>query len=125
MNSSIIHADIFFYITTIAVIILTALLIILFYYLVKIARHLECTAMKLRKESERIIEDVSFVRESIEDQGDKAMSFLKFIFRSFISRKDSTRGRGSKNARGDKALNMNGKKSSFRNKKKDGNDGLE
>jgi hypothetical protein len=83
MNSSFIHADIFFYITTIAVVIFTVLLIILFFYIIKIARHLEKTASKIRKESERVIEDISFVRESIEDQGGRALSFAKFLFGSF------------------------------------------
>jgi hypothetical protein len=91
MNSSIIHADIFFYVTTISVVILTALLIVLFYYIVKIARHLERTALRLREESERIIEDVSMIRESIEDQGGRAVSFLKFIFGSFM-RSGGSRG---------------------------------
>lgn len=108
MESSFIHADIFFYITTIAVVILTALLIILFYHLVRIARHLEHMAIKLREESERIIEDVSLVRESIEDQGGKALSFLKFVFGSFLHRG------GSKNTGGDKT----GKRSKVKTRKK-------
>jgi len=109
MESSFIHADIFFYITTIAVVVLTALLIILFYHLVRIARHLERAAMKLREESERIIEDVSFVRESIEDQGGRALSFLKFIFGSFMNK-----GNSNKSSR-DKA----GKRSKVKTKKRD------
>lgn len=115
MNSSLIHADIFFYITTIAVVILTALLIILFYYLVKIARHLERTALRLREESERIIEDVSIIRESIEDQGGRALSFLKFIFGSFIHSRDSKKGQG----------NRSEKKSKVKNKKRDSDDDSE
>ena len=91
MNSSLIHADIFFYITSVAVVILTILLIILFYYLVKIARHLECTARRLKEEGDRIIDDVSMVRESIEEQGGKALSFLRFIFGAFIHTRDSSK----------------------------------
>ena len=91
-TSSFIHADIFFYITTIAVLILTALLIILFYYLVKIARHLEYTAKRLKEEGDRIMDDVSTVRESIEEQGGKALSFLKFVFGAFIHSRDKTKG---------------------------------
>ena len=85
MNSSLIHADIFFFITSLAVIVLTALLIIFFYYIVKIARHLEHTSKRLMEESDRIM-----VRESIEEQGGKALSFLKFIFGSFIHSRDSS-----------------------------------
>ncbi|MEI6553610.1 MAG: hypothetical protein WCO09_03510, partial [bacterium] len=85
------HADIFFYITTIAVVVLTVLLIVLFYYFVKIAKHLERTARRLKEESDRIIDDVSMVRESIENSGGKAISFLKFIFGSFIHSREKTK----------------------------------
>lgn len=100
MNSSFIHADIFFFITSLAVIVLTALLIIFFYYIVKIARHLEHTSKRLMEESDRIMDDVSIVRESIEEQGGKALSFLKFIFGSFIhSRDSSAKSRSSRKTR--------------------------
>ena len=106
MNSSFIHADIFFYITSMAVVVLTALLIILFYYLVKIARHMEHTAKRLREESDHIMEDVSMIRESIEEQGGRAMSVLRFIFGSFLGskisshRKSKSSRKSEKNSRG-------------------------
>lgn len=99
MNSSFIHADIFFYITSMAVLILTALLIILFYYVIKIARHLECASKRFKEESERIMDDVSMVRESIEEQGGRAMSFLKFIFGSFVHSKMSSKKSSEKKSR--------------------------
>jgi hypothetical protein len=37
------------------------------------------------------MEDVSIIRESIEEQGGKAMSALRFIFGSFLHSKSSTR----------------------------------
>ena len=90
MNSSFIHADIFFFITSLAVIVLTALLIIFFYYIVKIARHLEHASKRLMEESDRIMDDVSMVRESIEEQGGKFMSALRFIFGAFVHSKGSS-----------------------------------
>jgi len=87
MNPSFIHADIFFYITSVAVVILTALLIILFYYLVKIARHMEHAARRLKEEGEHIMEDVSAVRESFEEQGGRIVSVLRFVFGSFLRSK--------------------------------------
>ena len=103
MNQSLIHADIFFYITSIAVIILTALLIILFYYLVKIARHLEHTSKRLREESDHIMDDVSIIRESIEEQGGRAMSALRFIFGSLLHSKSSSHGSSGANKKDKKS----------------------
>ena len=88
-TTSLIHADIFFFITTICLLILTSLLIIFFYYIVKIARHLEHTTKKLREEGDRIIEDISSVRESFEQQGSKISSVLKLIFGSFFGQSKS------------------------------------
>ncbi len=92
MNSSFIHADIFFYITTIAIVILTTLLVILFYYIIKIVISLEQTASSIREESERVIEDISSVRESIEEHGGRVANLVKFVFSSLA------RGGNSKNS---------------------------
>ena len=110
MNPSLIHADIFFYITSISVVLLTALLVILFYYLVKIARHLEHTAKRLREESDRIMEDVSIIRESIEEQGGRAMSALRFIFGSFLHSKGSSRDGSGANKKDKKNTRSKSKK---------------
>jgi len=100
MSPTLIHADIFFYITTIAVVVLTVLVIIFLYYVVKIARHLEHAAKRLKEESDHILDDVSIIRESMEDKGGKAVSFLKFVLGTIVS---------SKMAKGRKA-NDKGKK---------------
>ena len=95
MNQSFIHADIFFFITTIVVLVFSALLIIFFYYIVKIARHLEHTTKRLRDEGDRIIDDLSAVRESFENQGNKVASVLRLIFGSFLGSKMGSYTSGS------------------------------
>lgn len=97
MNSSIIHADIFFYITSISVVVVTIMLIVLFYYVVRIVRNVEHTSEKIKEESDNILEDISMIRESIEEQGNKFAGVLRFIFGSFLgSKRASNKGGGSR-----------------------------
>lgn len=99
MNSSIIHADIFFYITSISVVVVTIMLIVLFYYVVRIVRNIEHTSEKIKEEGDNILEDISMIRESIEDQGSKFAGVLKFIFGSFWGSKRASRERSNGRAR--------------------------
>lgn len=115
MNSSFIHADIFFYITSISVVVLTIMLIVVLFYIARIAKHIEHASRKISEESDRIIEDVSMIRESIEEHGSRAMSFFKFIFGSFIrpskvgSRSSAKAKRNAKNKhRNDETADMDG-----------------
>ncbi|MEI6041947.1 MAG: hypothetical protein WCQ00_00015 [bacterium] len=80
--------------TTLAMVVLTSLLIIFLYYIIQIARHLEYTSRKLKEEADRIMEDVLMVRESIEEQGSKAMNLMKFVFGSFIRSGNGSAGDG-------------------------------
>ena len=99
MNSSLIHADIFFYITSVAVVVLTIMLIVLIYFIIRIAENLEYTSKKLREEGDKIIEDVSIIRESIEEQGSRAVSLFKFIFGSFMHPKEASKEAPKKKSR--------------------------
>ena len=96
MNSSFIHADIFFYVTTISVVLLTVLLIIFLYYVVGIARHLEHTSKRLMEESDAIIADVSTARKSIKNHGGKLFSAIKFILTPLFYSKFSSTKKESK-----------------------------
>lgn len=91
-QSSFIHADIFFYITSISVVVLSVLLVALLYYFVRIAMNLEHTSKRIREEGDNIIDDVSIIRESLEQQGGRIMS----MFKLFAGFKKNTKKAGRK-----------------------------
>jgi len=84
--NTLIHADIFFYVTTIAVIILTFLVAVVLVYAVKVTRALSELAEKIRDEGGQIVETMAAVREKIEEEGLKAASFGKMVKGFFIGK---------------------------------------
>ena len=66
---TLIHADVFFFITSIAVVVLALGGIILFIYGFRILKNLDHIVSRLRAESDLIINDVSEVRERIKENG--------------------------------------------------------
>ena len=66
---TLIHADIFFFITSIFVIILTLILGVAGAYLVLILRDMKEISRKVKIEGGEIIEDVKELRERIEEEG--------------------------------------------------------
>lgn len=87
MEQTLNNANIFFLITSVVTVLLGILFVILLYYIIKITRHLEHTAKKIKEESGRIIDDVSMFRETIEEQGGRLASFLNFAFGALFSSK--------------------------------------
>ena len=63
--NTLIHADIFFFVTTISIVVITVLLIIGWIYVMKLVSDLKRFSDKARKEGELIIEDVGRMREEI------------------------------------------------------------
>ncbi len=100
--NTLIHADIFFYVTTIVVILLAVLVSILIFFLIKISRNVSEIVKKVKKESDNIVEDVSSFREKIKEEGSKVASagkmmrgFLlgKTIFNAFKAKKTNSKGK--------------------------------
>jgi len=66
---TLIHADIFFFVTAIFVVLLTIFLAVAGTYLVLILRDMKEISKKVKTEGGEIIEDVKKVREKIEEEG--------------------------------------------------------
>lgn len=64
-------SDIFFVITGVAVVLVTLLLVAVLFYIIKILRDVKDVTTKVKKESEHIIDDVSFFRKGIKKTGAK------------------------------------------------------
>ena len=69
--NSLIHADIFFFITSIAVIGISLAVLIILLYGIKIARTLSSVAESMKKQSDEIIEDIAELRQKVKSQGEK------------------------------------------------------
>lgn len=79
MDTTIIHADIFFYITTIIVIILGFLFSLILLYIVSIARRFSKIAKRLERESEHLAGDIAHIRHTIREEASKVTGLWKFL----------------------------------------------
>jgi biopolymer transport protein ExbB/TolQ len=77
--NTLIHADIFFYVTTIVVIALGVCTLVLIFFLIKTFKHISEIAERIKKESAHIIDDVSELREKIKEEGTKMASVNKVM----------------------------------------------
>lgn len=84
--NTLIHADIFFFITTIAVILLVILLIILLAYAIKIVRTISSIAETVKTESENVVEDIAELRGKVKEEGVKVSAFWRFVTGFFLNR---------------------------------------
>ena len=83
---TLVHADIFFFITSIAVILLTLLFIVLLAYGVKIVRTISKIAETIRQESENVVEDIAELRGKVKEEGVKVSAFWRFVTGFFLNR---------------------------------------
>ncbi|MEO8637313.1 MAG: hypothetical protein ABI430_00225 [Candidatus Taylorbacteria bacterium] len=80
---SLIHADIFFFITTIAVILLTLGLIVALVYAIRILKSVDHISTKVKEESDRVIEDLGELRSNVKDNGWKLGHIMRFFRKVF------------------------------------------
>lgn len=66
---TLIHADIFFFLTSIFVVVLTVILSVGGVYFILILRDMKDISRKVKNEGGEIIDDVKKVREKIEEEG--------------------------------------------------------
>lgn len=85
-NESIVHADVFFFISTIALVIISIGVSISFFYIIKILRNVRDITDRAKIESEEIISDVQKLRRAIRDEGVKWRAVSDLI-RGFFGRK--------------------------------------
>lgn len=76
--NTLIHADIFFFITTIVVIVLALGVCIALFYIIRILRNFSDVSDKVKIESTEIIQDIKHAREKIKSQG-LGFSYIKHI----------------------------------------------
>ena len=89
---TLIHADIFFFITSIAVVVFTVCLVMIMPPLMRILRNLDRLAQHIRKEEQAIVADIQELRETLRDEGDRIRSIADFFLGFFPrSRKRSNR----------------------------------
>ncbi len=76
---TLIHADIFFFITTCALVLLTIIAGVALVYVVFIAKNIHYVVKKVKEESDNISGDIAHARQKIRDQGVKLASLMAFL----------------------------------------------
>lgn len=89
-NDSIIHADIFFFISTIALVGISIGICIALYYLIKILRNVREFSDIVKAEGSEIVADVRKARLALRDEGMKWKHVVDLI-RNFFIRKNTTK----------------------------------
>lgn len=82
---TLIHADIFFFITAISVVVLSIGTGIVIYYLVRILRRIDEISEKVRAESDEIVRDVKDFRATMRSEGIKVKTVLD-MFLGFVKK---------------------------------------
>jgi uncharacterized protein YoxC len=80
---TLIHADIFFFITTIALILIALGLIIALIYIIKILHNVFHVSEKVKVESDEIISDLKTLRGNVKEKGFRLQYVKQFIKRIF------------------------------------------
>lgn len=88
-NQSLIHADIFFFISTIALFVISVGISIALFYLIKILRNVRDISDKAKIEGVEIIADLKTLRRALRDEGVKWRHVADLI-RTFFTKKSET-----------------------------------
>ena len=85
--ATLIHADIFFFITSIVTVVLSILLAIALFYIILILRDLRHLSGLVRKGGETLAEDMGEIRSAMIEGGTKMKSLVfDFFYRLFMQR---------------------------------------
>lgn len=85
-NETLIHADIFFFISTIALILVSIGIIIALVYAIKILKNFKDVSDRVNQESVEIVADVKTLRRNLRDEGLKWKHVIDLV-RNFFVRK--------------------------------------
>ncbi|HEY0908153.1 MAG TPA: hypothetical protein VGE35_02275 [Candidatus Paceibacterota bacterium] len=85
-NESLIHADIFFFISTIALVLISIGIAIALFYAIRILRDASEVSEKIRTESGEIVSDLKKLRANLRDEGIKWKHVVGLV-RTFFMRK--------------------------------------
>jgi len=92
---TLIHADIFFFVTTIAVVVIAIIFIVALIYLIVILRRIRDIAEQVREETVLFREDIHGLRESVKREGFKLKNLFNFGY-SFFKRRVGKRSKNEK-----------------------------
>ena len=84
--TTLIHADIFFFVTTIAVIVFTAVFVVAAFYFIKILKNVRDVSEAVKEETDLIREDIRIARQDIRREGFKLKSLISLLT-SFSNKK--------------------------------------
>lgn len=93
---TLIHADIFFFVTTIAVVVITIALTVLVVYLVKVFRNVRKITDAVSEEMVLLRRDISDLRNEIRERGARAATGIDWIEQFFGRAKKSRSKKKSK-----------------------------
>jgi len=92
---TLIHADIFFFVTTIVVVVVGLLFVIALIYLIKILNRIKTIAEEVRDETILFREDIHGLRESIQKEGFKLKNLFSFGY-DFFKKRVGKKSKGEK-----------------------------
>ena len=88
--NTLVHADIFFFITTIAVIIMTIIMCIAGWYIIGIVRDARYVARRLRHATDELEADFEALRRTVTEEGSKAKHIVNFFLGKFLGKRRSS-----------------------------------
>lgn len=94
---TLIHADIFFFITSIAVVVLALIVLIAVLYVVRILHSVRYIVDKIKKESDHVTEDIAELRGKIKEGGAKFSTVARTLAMFFLGKAGARRRRKSDN----------------------------
>ena len=86
--NTLIHADIFFFVTTIWVIIISAIIAVILWNVVYIVRDLRHISRKIREGGDALSGDLHDLHTVLRAEGAKANSIYKYFKHLFVKRKE-------------------------------------
>ncbi len=94
--STLVHADIFFFVTTIAVVVVAAVFTAALVYLVKILRDLKEVTAQVREETVLFREDLKGVRDEIRRDGFTLRGIFSILAKFFSGKERTSRSKNRK-----------------------------
>ena len=85
--TTLIHADVFFFVTAVYIIIFTTFVVVATLYIISILNDIKHISKRLRTESDEVLEDIKVLREHIREEGFKVGMITKLFGKFFKKRK--------------------------------------
>ena len=85
--NTLLHADIFFFITAIAIVVITIVLCITGCYIILILRDARYVSQKLRHAVDELGEDFEILRDQVSQEGHKAKHLVKFFLNRLLGKR--------------------------------------